>query len=89
MSSPCKAFSLRGRYPAADRRATQPIRWRLRLHYRTACGSYARHSEQFAFIFDTQRVETDRFQLYTIDDPEDLVTREPLVAWFRVKGVAR
>ncbi len=42
--------------------------------------------EQFAFVFDTLRLETDRFQLYTIDDPEDLITREPLVAWFRTKG---
>jgi deoxyribonuclease-1-like protein len=46
------------------------------------------HFEQFAFVFDTQRLETDRFQLYTVEDPEDLITREPLVAWFRSKAVA-
>ncbi len=45
--------------------------------------------EQYAFIFDTQRLETDRYQLYTVDDPEDLLTFEPLVAWFRAKDVAR
>jgi deoxyribonuclease-1-like protein len=44
--------------------------------------------EQFAFIFDSQRLETDRYQLYTIDDPDDLITYEPLVAWFRTKGVS-
>ena len=44
--------------------------------------------EQFAYIFDTQRLETDRYQLYTVDDPEDLIAREPLVAWFRTKGHA-
>jgi len=44
--------------------------------------------EQFAYIFDTQRLETDRYQLYTVDDPEDLISREPLVAWFRTKGHA-
>ena len=44
--------------------------------------------EQFAYIFDTQRVETDRYQLYTVDDPDDLIAREPLVAWFRTKGHA-
>ncbi len=44
--------------------------------------------EQFAYIFDTQRLETDRYQLYTVDDPQDLIAREPLVAWFRTKGHA-
>lgn len=41
--------------------------------------------EQLAFIFDTDRIETDRFQLYTVADPEDIITREPLVGWFRTK----
>jgi deoxyribonuclease-1-like protein len=41
--------------------------------------------EQFAFLFDTGRVETDRYQLYTIEDPDNLVTFDPLVAWFRCK----
>lgn len=39
--------------------------------------------QQFAFLFDTERIETDRGQLYTVDDPQDLMTFEPLVAWFR------
>ncbi len=43
--------------------------------------------QQFAFLFDTQKLETDRYQLYTVDDPQDLVNYEPLVAWFRCKGV--
>ncbi len=43
--------------------------------------------EQLAFVFDTDRIETDRFQLYTVADPEDIVTREPLVGWFRTKHV--
>ncbi|MEC8554627.1 MAG: hypothetical protein VXZ82_06430 [Planctomycetota bacterium] len=43
---------------------------------------------QFAMIFDTERLETDRYQLYTVKDPEDLVQYEPLVGWFRCKGVA-
>jgi hypothetical protein len=41
--------------------------------------------EQFAFIYDNARLETDRFQLYSIDDPQDLLELEPLVAWFRVR----
>ncbi|MCA9134209.1 MAG: hypothetical protein KDA45_13670, partial [Planctomycetales bacterium] len=43
--------------------------------------------QQFAFLFDTSKLETDRYQLYTIDDPEDLMNYEPLVAWFRCRGV--
>jgi deoxyribonuclease-1-like protein len=42
--------------------------------------------QQFAYVFDTSRLETDRYQLYTVDDPEDLMHNEPLVAWFRCKG---
>jgi hypothetical protein len=41
--------------------------------------------QQFAFLFDSLRIETDRYQLYTIDDPENLITFEPLVGWFRCK----
>lgn len=43
--------------------------------------------QQFAYVFETSCVETDRYQLYSVDDPEDLISREPLVAWFRCKGV--
>ena len=39
--------------------------------------------EQYAFVFDTQTIEIDRYQLYTVDDPDDLLHREPLVGWFR------
>lgn len=42
--------------------------------------------DQFAIVFDTERVVTDRYQLYTVDDPDDLINFEPLVAWFRCKG---
>jgi deoxyribonuclease-1-like protein len=41
----------------------------------------------YAFIFDTDRIETDRYQLYTVDDPEDQLEFEPLVGWFRARGV--
>ncbi len=46
------------------------------------------NTEQYAFIFDTASVEVDRTQLYTIEDPNDLLHRPPLVAWFRVRGPA-
>jgi endonuclease/exonuclease/phosphatase family metal-dependent hydrolase len=46
------------------------------------------NKEQFAFIFDTTRIETDRQQLYSVDDPEDLLHREPLVGWFRSTSIS-
>jgi deoxyribonuclease-1-like protein len=46
------------------------------------------NKEQFAFIFDTTTLETDRTQLYSVDDPEDLLSREPLVGWFRSKAIS-
>lgn len=44
--------------------------------------------EQLAFVFDTERIETDRFQLYTVEDPEDMLHREPLVGWFRARNTS-
>lgn len=44
------------------------------------------NQSQYAFLFDLASVEIDRLQLYTIDDPDNLLTREPLVGWFRVRG---
>jgi deoxyribonuclease-1-like protein len=44
--------------------------------------------EQYAFIFDTDSIEVDRNQLYTLDDQDDLLHREPLVGLFRVRGLS-
>jgi hypothetical protein len=44
-------------------------------------------SMHLAFIFNTSRIETDRYQLYTVEDPGELIEYEPLVGWFRSKGV--
>jgi deoxyribonuclease-1-like protein len=43
--------------------------------------------EQYAVLFNTARIEVDRGSIYTVDDPNDLLHREPLVARFRVRGV--
>jgi len=43
--------------------------------------------EQYAVLFNTARIEVDRGSIYTVDDPGDLLHREPLVARFRVHGV--
>lgn len=43
-------------------------------------------TEQYAFVFDRASIEIDRSQLYTVEDPDDLLHREPLVGWFRVRG---
>jgi endonuclease/exonuclease/phosphatase family metal-dependent hydrolase len=42
--------------------------------------------EQYAFVYDTASIEVDAHSTYTIDDPQDMLHREPLVAWFRVRG---
>jgi deoxyribonuclease-1-like protein len=42
--------------------------------------------EQYAFVYDTNRIELDQGSVYTVDDPQDLLHREPLVARFRVRG---
>jgi endonuclease/exonuclease/phosphatase family metal-dependent hydrolase len=42
--------------------------------------------EQYAFVYDTATIETDRTALYTVMDPRDLLHREPLVGSFRVRG---
>ena len=42
--------------------------------------------EQYAYVFDTASLQVDRSQVYTVQDPRDLIHREPLVAWFRVRG---
>ncbi|MGD9635198.1 MAG: endonuclease/exonuclease/phosphatase family protein [Pirellulales bacterium] len=44
--------------------------------------------EQYAFIYDTTAVEVNRNAIYTVNDPQDLLHREPLVAQFRVRGPA-
>ncbi len=42
--------------------------------------------EQYAFVFDRESVEINRSQIYTMEDPENWMHREPLVAQFRVRG---
>jgi len=44
--------------------------------------------EQYAFIYDTTAIEVNRQAIYTVNDPQDLLHREPLVALFRVRGPA-
>ena len=51
-------------------------------------GQAARQKEQFAFVFNSETIEVDRTQFYTIDDPDDLIYREPFVGWFRARGPA-
>jgi deoxyribonuclease-1-like protein len=43
--------------------------------------------EQYAYLFDTQRVEVDHQSVYTLGDPDNLLEREPLVATFRAREV--
>ncbi len=41
---------------------------------------------QFAVLFHKDSVEVDPHNVYTIEDPDDLIRHEPLVAWLRAKG---
>ncbi len=40
---------------------------------------------RLAFVFDAQRLQTDRRQLYRVADPGQELSVDPLVAWFRVR----
>jgi len=44
--------------------------------------------EQYAFIYDASAVDVNRGRIYTVNDPQDLLHREPLVAMFRTRGPA-
>ncbi|KAA5540986.1 deoxyribonuclease I [Roseiconus nitratireducens] len=44
-------------------------------------------TEQLAILFDVQRLHVDRSQTYTIADPHQKMTFDPMVAWFRVAGI--
>ncbi len=39
--------------------------------------------QQSAIFYDSATVTLDQHQYYTVNDPDNLVRREPLVAWFR------
>jgi endonuclease/exonuclease/phosphatase family metal-dependent hydrolase len=41
--------------------------------------------EQYAFVFDTNRIEVDRSSVGTMSDPTDVLHREPMVARFRTR----
>ncbi len=58
-------------------------------HYSLLAGPLVGRSEekeQYVFIFDQVTLETDRSAAYTVDDPDDLLHRPPLVGGFRVRG---
>jgi endonuclease/exonuclease/phosphatase family metal-dependent hydrolase len=42
--------------------------------------------EQYAFVYNTERIELGQASAYTVNDPQDLLHREPFVAYFRVRG---
>ena len=44
------------------------------------------YKEQAAFIYDDSRVQLDNSFSYTINDPDDVLHREPYVGWFRTRG---
>ena len=42
---------------------------------------------QFAILFNTRTLDLDQSQWYSVNDPDNLLAREPLVGWFRAKNV--
>jgi len=42
--------------------------------------------QQYAFIFNRRTIVIDRSELYTVEDPQNLLTYEPFVGWFRANG---
>ena len=48
---------------------------------------YTSVKEQYAFLFDTERIDIDHQSVYTVGDPDNLLHREPYVATFRTREV--
>lgn len=46
-------------------------------------GGPPERSEQLAILFNVNRLRIDRTQTYTVADPQNQMTYDPLVAWFR------
>jgi deoxyribonuclease-1-like protein len=42
--------------------------------------------EQYAFLYDTSAIEVNKNSIYSVNDPDGLLQRPPLVAMFRVRG---
>ena len=42
---------------------------------------------QFAILFNTNALTLDQSQWYSVNDPDNLLAREPLVGWFRTRGI--
>lgn len=58
-------------------------------HYRYVIGprlGRTTSKEQYAFVYNAATIELIDGSVYTVDDPEDRLHREPLVARFRVRG---
>jgi len=48
---------------------------------------YTNVKEQYAYIFDTERIDIDYQSVYTVGDPDGMLHRPPYVATFRTRGV--
>ena len=46
----------------------------------------SKSKEQYAYIFDTSRIQVDPQSVYTVGDPENMLHREPHVATFRTRA---
>ena len=47
----------------------------------------ARNEPQFAFVYNAATLDLEMGHTYTVADPDNVLTREPLVGWFRTRTV--
>ena len=47
--------------------------------------SHTAVNHQFAFLYNKRFIDLERSQVYTVQDPDDVLSHDPLVGWFRVK----
>lgn len=59
----------------------------VQLHAVTDVSQITPGDPQFAIMYNANTVELDASQWYSVNDPDSLLVRKPLVGWFRTVGV--
>ncbi|MEM7452786.1 MAG: endonuclease/exonuclease/phosphatase family protein [Planctomycetota bacterium] len=91
MTEICRQFDLIALQEVSD----QGNQWlsRLAVSLSEATGSQFRYitggqsdGVQFAILFDANRLDVDHLNTYTVNDPDGVLSRPPLVGWFRARN---
>lgn len=88
----CDLIALQGLQPNQDEVVTEWVAElsQQNLQYDYLLGPVVGRGDQqrqFAILYNKLKLETDRTHVYTLQDPQDLILFDPLVAWFRVRGI--